>query len=61
MHHRWNLTEDIKHYAQFKVPGVEFTFTDDMSNIVLIVIKDKVIQLDDRELTSFGFPRIVQI
>ena len=60
MHHRGDFTEDIKHRAQLQVPGVELAFTDDMFNMVLIMIEHKVMELG-RELASFGLPQTVHI
>ena len=63
MHHRENLTEGIKHchFAQLQFPRVELAFTDEMFNMAVIVIEDKVMELGGRELASFDLSRMIHI
>ncbi len=55
---REDLSEDFKHQIQLRNPGLEVVFNDEIFNLALIAIEDKVLSLGGNALQSYGLPEI---
>lgn len=56
-HHKEAMAEDFLHQQRTRLGNVELDFTDDIFNLALNDLQDKVLSMGGRELSEYGLPQ----
>ena len=56
-HHREAMTEDFLHQHRTRLGNMELDFNDDIFNLALKDLQDKVLSMGGRELSEYGLPQ----
>ena len=56
-HHKEAIAEDFLHQHHTRLGNVELDFNDDIFNLALSDLQDKVLSMGGRELSEYGLPQ----
>ena len=56
-HYKESMAEDFLHQQRTRLGNSDFSFTDDIFNLVLNDLRDKVLSMGGRELSEYGLPQ----
>ena len=56
-HHKESMAEDFLHQQRSRLGNVDLEFNDDIFNLALNDLQDKVLSMGGRELSEYGLPQ----